>query len=493
MGRLLRQHQGVLVVLVTVALIGALAFGGAFGSTSAASTAPLVRPSSPTAVRGVTATSIKVVLYQPPEQDAVSKIVAKFVAPRDDNAESAATVRGFLKALGATSPALHGRRIDLVTFTGSANLLDSVAARADAVKIAEDIRPYMVLNGPLLGTAFGDELASRGVMCLLCVNAGTNAFYEAHAPYIWSLETSPEQVGTQAAEYVRKRLAGRRAAFAGTAELRRSVRRFGLMSADGPFGAAGLGPSISHRLRASGVRLADDMAYGDANGVNQVQATMIGRLKSHHVTTVIYAGDPIAMGSFMAEATAQRWYPEWVMVGGYSSERSSWGRTDDAAQMAHAFGITPLAPPIPFDEDPVVGAYRRANHADPPARQSIAQLFAPVFLLFSGLGDGTDLTPQGFRRNLFDAKPIGGNPATPSVPLISFGNKRLWSYPDYAGLDDFAEIWWDPTATGPDEFGERGRGMWRFADGGRRYVPGAWPVGPPHAFVRKGSVTVVHS
>src|SRR4029077_9530707 len=95
-----------------------------------------------TTVRGVTPTSIKVVLYQPPESDTVSKLVAQFVAPEDDNAEAAATVRGFIKVLATGNPALHGRRIDLVVFTGSANLLDSVAARADAVKIAEDIRPF---------------------------------------------------------------------------------------------------------------------------------------------------------------------------------------------------------------------------------------------------------------------------------------------------------------------------------------------------------------
>ena len=42
-----------------------------------------------------------------------------------------------------------------------------------------------------------------------------------------------------------------------------------------------------------------------------------------------------------------------------------------------------------------------------------------------------------------------------------------------------------------DEFGERGRGMWRFVDDARRYVPGSWPSGPPHAFVRRHAVTAV--
>jgi hypothetical protein len=161
--------------------------------------------------------------------------------------------------------------------------------------------------------------------------------------------------------------------------------------------------------------------------------------------------------------------------------------------MAHAFGITPLAPPATSREDDIIfRIYRDANGGqDPPAAESAQILWAPVFLLFNGLGDGSDLSADGFRKSLVHAKPIGGNPATPYVPLISFGDRDLWPYRDYAGIDDFAEIWWDTSATGADEFGKRGHGMWRYADAASRYVPGSWPTGPPHAFVREGAVTVV--
>lgn len=488
---MIRRHQGLLLTLLAIGTVLGLIVGGVLFPVGPADR----EGPSPTApLPGVTDTSIKVVLYQPPEDDPVSRIVARFVAPEDDNAEAAATVQGFIDVLSAGNAALAGRSIDLVVFTGSANLLDSVAARADAVRIAEDIRPYAVLNGPLLGTAFGDELASRGVLCLLCINGGTNDFYDDHAPFIWSLQTTPEQVATHVSEYVSKRLADRPAAFAGEG-IRGTERRFGLVSVSGPFGGAGLGPSIEDQLDAAGVPLADAVAYGDANGVNQVQATLIGRLKAHGVTTVLYAADPIAMGSLMAEATRQRWYPEWVMTGGFSSERSSWGRRSDPVQMAHAFGITPLAPPATSpDEDIIFTLYRNANDGeDPPARQSAQMLWAPVFLLFSGLGTGEDLSAEGFRRSLVDAEPLGGNPDTPFIPLMSYGDSDLWPYPDYAGIDDFAEIWWDTSASGPDEFGETGRGLWRYAERAKRYVPGSWPDTPPSAFVEAGAVTVVEN
>src|SRR5215212_3946287 len=108
--RWVRRHQGLLVTATGVALVVALATSGAFGSTERATTAPR-ETAPPGEVRGVTDDAIKVVLYQPPEEDSVSKIVARFVAPEDTNAEAEETVRGFIRVLAANRPALRGRRI----------------------------------------------------------------------------------------------------------------------------------------------------------------------------------------------------------------------------------------------------------------------------------------------------------------------------------------------------------------------------------------------
>ena len=48
-----------------------------------------------------------------------------------------------------------------------------------------------------------------------------------------------------------------------------------------------------------------------------------------------------------------------------------------------------------------------------------------------------------------------------------------------AEAKDFSEVWWDPSTSGPDERGESGQGSMMRADGGARYEPGEWPVGPP--------------
>ncbi|MCU1389838.1 MAG: hypothetical protein JWL72_3176, partial [Ilumatobacteraceae bacterium] len=38
-----------------------------------------------------------------------------------------------------------------------------------------------------------------------------------------------------------------------------------------------------------------------------------------------------------------------------------------------------------------------------------------------------------------------------SQPSLSWGSHNIWPDPDYVGIDDGTEIWWDPSASGPDE------------------------------------------
>ena len=57
-------------------------------------------------------------------------------------------------------------------------------------------------------------------------------------------------------------------------------------------------------------------------------------------------------------------------------------------------------------------------------------------------------------------------------------------------MDDVTEIWWDSSATGPDEPGHDGVGMYRYVDGGKRYLPGKHPTTDPKVFDPNGSVTI---
>ena len=88
-------------------------------------------------------------------------------------------------------------------------------------------------------------------------------------------------------------------------------------------------------------------------------------------------------------------------------------------------------------------------------------------------------------------------PAVPGEPpglqtITTWGQHGFWPGldDDPAGLDNAGILWWDPNATGPDETGTVGKGMYRLMDGGRRYTAGHWPTEPVKLFDPAGTVTI---
>ncbi len=265
-------------------------------------------------------------------------------------------------------------------FTGSANLLDSVAARADAVKIAEDIRPYAVLNGPLLGTAFADELA-RGACSACCASsAASNAFYADHAPYVWSLQTTPEQVAAHVAEYVTSAwpggsgFAGRRTAAVAAAvradQRQRPVRRGRSGPVDHPqlHAAASSSPTTWPTATPTGSTRCRP-AHRPAKGTGASPRHLRRRPHRHGVAD--------------GRGHAAGWFPEWVMTGGFSSERSSWGRRSDPARWPTPSG-SPRShprPPRPRTTSSSPSTATRTGAGAPGTAERPAQLGAGVPVL----------------------------------------------------------------------------------------------------------------
>ena len=71
------------------------------------------------------------------------------------------------------------------------------------------------------------------------------------------------------------------------------------------------------------------------------------------------------------------------------------------------------------------------------------------------------------------------------------GSHGIWKGVDLTGGDDATVIWWDPDATGADEVGRDGTGLYRYADEGARYLPGKWPKKPVGLFDDATSSTVL--
>ena len=177
--------------------------------------------------QGVTGSTVKIVLYQGPEDDFIIRYITDALSIDETNEQEAATVQGMIDYFEAYYET-YGRSVELIPYESSGIANDEVAARADAVRIAEDIQPFMVWNGPAFTNAFADELAARGVLCLACTPAQPPDWYTEREPVrLRSIDASGNQKQSHTAEFILQQLAGKPAEFGGD-DVRSTERRFGL-------------------------------------------------------------------------------------------------------------------------------------------------------------------------------------------------------------------------------------------------------------------------
>ena len=424
---------------------------------------------------GVTATTITIAVYQT-QPDLLQQTFF-------ENSASEASLDAELRTTQAyvdffeSHYETYGRKIKLVPLRASGSPDDDVAAKADAIRVATQLHAFASFGGPSETAAYAQELAARGVLCLGdCVLAETNGFLQANAPYVWPTLAAPDQAAVSWAQFVQTQLAGRPASHAGDPKLRHQVRRFGVVRFDdgtGIFDATY--KQFASVLARSGTKIAIDLKYQlDLNQAQEIARTLIAALKKAHVTSVVLAGDPIFPSFLTHEATAQNYFPEWVVLGYAYTDTAVFGRTYDQRQWAHAFGVSLLPARTTDAANEFANVLRWQFGAGPEAKTYQVLVQSPL-IFFTGVHlAGPHLTAQTFRDALFS---YPSSPTTsPTVLHTSWGKHGIWPGTDYTWGDDLTVIWWDPNATGPDEVGNQGRGMYRYALDGRRYLPGHWPA-----------------
>ena len=424
---------------------------------------------------GVTGDEITIVYYEGQEADPIIRYITDAVHVDDTNADRTATMKELVRYY-ETYYELYGRKVHLVTFEGTGNATDEVAARADAAQIAQQYKPFVVLNGPSLTSAFADELAARKVMCIGCTPGQPAAFYSERSPYVWGLDGSPAQKQAHVVEFLTKQIIGKNASHGGDA-VKDQPRKLGLLYLENSGAAKDLADSFAAAMKSAGSPFAEVVAYQLDPATIQATATqVITKMKAAGVTTIVFNGDPVAPRDFTKEATAQEYFPEWVVAASTLVDVSAFARTYDQEQWKHAFGVTQLAARQPSDQIGYFFIYKWFTGVDPPASGSIATFAIYPALFFAAVqGVGPNLTPETFRDTLFKMPGTSDGLAV-SQPFLSYGQKGYWPEPDYLGVDDATAFWWDPTFTGPDEIRKDGVGMYQFVDGGKRYLPGQWPT-----------------
>jgi hypothetical protein len=436
---------------------------------------------------GVTSDTITVVAWLPNDEDPIFGIVRQALGIDDTIDEVRETYEGMVEIFQQYYET-YGRTVEIEFVEASGSMLDPVAARADAVRAAE-FEPFAVLGGPLLASTWTEELHARDIVCLFCPGIGDPQ------PTAFGIQPAQSQIQEHVVNYVTTKLKDGTAEFAGD----------GSQGKDRVFGLLSLAQSDSDERRAElyaeafaeeDIEIAENATFPlDPTRAQELATGIIAQMKDAGVTTVIVRADPITLPAFTREATRQNWFPEWV-IGGYPfTDSSTFARTFDQEQWSHAFGLSFLPPNAPRDLVPPYRLYEWYHGDPPPADDSLFLTYPSVVLLFTGVHlGGPDLTPEHFRDALFAFPPTPDAVTQPSVDY-GFG---IWTDPDdpddyegdYAGVDDMVEIWWDPEAEGPDETGNEGSGLYRYVNGGQRYLSSEY-TSDLDVFAPEGAPTLI--
>ena len=228
-------------------------------------------------------------------------------------------------------------------------------------------------------------------------------------------------------------------------------------------------------MEAMGAPFVEVIPYAlDPATLQATASQAISKLKAAGVTTIVFSGDPVAPRDFTNEATAQEYFPEWfisastlVDISAFAGRTTRSSGSTRSASRQLAARVNPGEQGYRFlyewfnGDEPSVGGHDRRRAAEPGAV----------------LRDRAGGRPEPHPRDVAGrAVRLPGTEQAISQPYLTYGDKGYWPEPDYQGIDDTTILWWDPTATGPDEIQREGTGMYQFVDGGKRYLPGEWPT-----------------
>jgi hypothetical protein len=371
-------------------------------------------------------------------------------------------------------------------------LPDETQQRAMAVTIA-GLHPFMVLD-QASASVMDAQLAQQGILTL--GNIVPLKDEAAFAPYLWAMAEpgSPDLLMASSAEYVANRLMGLPARWAGDPAYQHETRTFALVY---PNATPDI-DLINSQFAKAGVKLVEEIAYDPVPNFAPEAPTIISKLKSKGVTTVIDAVDPIDNQTFTKVADAQNYFPEWFSPGVDATDLTILARMFDQKEWAHAFGFGQV-PPAPAKDNwwntildwyygPGQPAWRSANPG--PGNALYAQFIIGAFLGIHMAGP--TLNANTFQAGMF-AYPASGGTYCQCITTngIKYGADVLPNGADnYNTPVDVDQYWWDPNLVAADPIaGITAKGNYQYMYGGQRTpLFNHWPKGEPAAFQTAGSI-----
>ena len=438
---------------------------------------------------GVTADSVKIVVYlADPEVDPVSTALIAG-AGADVSPEAAAqTMRDYAAVFNAVFES-YGRQVDVEFYTGTGASDDETAARGDAIAIAEQ-EPFAVIGGPLqVQAAFTEELAANDIISFPAQPLAESITADNY-PLIWGVMT-PTEAAQVSAEAIGSLAGPGPAELAGDPELQGQERSYAVVhydTADGDQEEAF--EALRDGLSDRGIDLTTDIRFLlDPAQAQEDARTIITRLKEAGITTVIFTGDFLMPQFLTTEATAQDYFPEWILGPNLLADTAIFGRSYDPRQWVNGFAIGFAGTPGKTEQGTPYTVYTWAYDREPPS--NIYNVLEPFLReVFTGIHlAGPELTVESFRDGMLRYPPTGGGPTR---PRYARGDDGIWPTFDYGGgPDDITLMWWDPDEETIDEAGNPGTGAYRFANGGERYGPGELPASAEEAGLFDEEASVV--
>jgi hypothetical protein len=369
---------------------------------------------------------------------------------------------------------LYGRKVKISFWASPCGAAppDPACFRTDAKQLVAQEHPFAVLYDNNTNTpAFFDELTKAHV-----VNFGgwhfQDSFSTARRPYHYDNLMGGDFQAQLTGEYWCKKLAGKKARYAGSADLQAKVRKAAVFY---PSTDVNTEPArhLQAILKGCGTAVVD-VPYSPDTATASSQATsQVAQAKNAGATSVLYFADPIAPAFGTKAMTTQNWFPEHVLVGSGLIDYDILARLYDAQQWKHAFGPSDTVVYKPLGQQEASITWRAAGNTG--NAYSSAQLqWGYWAIIAAGLQmSGPVLNPGTFEQALLSG-------STDTLPFARSRNRNTtylhFGRGDYTAVSDAKEAYWDADATSPID-GKKG--AYVSLNGGRRYRIGDWTTAEP--------------
>ena len=458
-------------------------------------------PNGGATFRGVTDKEILIVRREFPES-ANSQAVAEFAKAAGAAGEEVAQgVRDvFVEHFNKTYE-LYGRKLKFVEYesengdsTAEAQGKGKDKACLDADKIAKEIKAFMVYSA---SAPFGECAAERKLMVNSAGAYYPETFYRKYHPYLWAGATDCERIARYNAEYVGKRLQGKKARWAKDPLLQQRTRKFGVYVPDNDGYQLCLNLYDKILTEQYGQKATDRERYNyvlDVSRFPDQAAQAAVQFSARGVTTVVLSCDPISTVVLTQAATKQQWGPEWYNFGVALNDTDPIGRLmDQQAVNGHLFGVSQLSDLGklwgPTSEPGKV--YKAITGKAIPAGTE-GGYFTLLGLFNKFQATGPIVTPEHVAEGIYTIPPAGA--PTFAVGYTSYldGPDGTKGARDHTAIDDAREVYWvsqncastctgsasDPYYNGADDK----NGTYKETYGGKRFNIGEWPTEEPPVY-----------